>query len=456
MKPAGYESIVEDSPLTPFLKRLALYTSGGTFLDGYILVIIGIALMQLGPQLKLDAFWEGSIGAAALAGMFVGALVLGYVTDLVGRRRMYQLVPVIIIVLSVAQMLVTTAWELAMLRFLIGIAVGADYPVATSLLTEFSPRKYRGLMLGFLICVWYVGTVAAAIVGYALLAAGPIGWKWMLGSAAAPALWLVFGRWNTPESPRWLVSKGRREEAREVVRTVWGMDAGLPDMQETGRKETDFLKVFSPGYLKRTIFIGTFQTVKIIPVFAIYTFGPEILKAFHPGGGNLWIFAYALTNTFFLIGCIPPLALINNLGRRPLMIWSFFFMTLGLLVVGLFPHAPAWVIITGFLVYAAVSGAPGVLQWIYPNELFPTEVRATAVGVATALSRIGAAIGTFALPYVLQTYGIGPTMLINTAITFVGFIVCVWLAPETKGLSLQESSELVENRALAAGVSGHL
>jgi putative MFS transporter len=353
-------------------------------------------------------------------------------------------------------MLVTTAWELAWLRFLIGIAVGADYPIATSLLTEFSPRKYRGLMLGFLICVWYLGTVGAAIVGYALLSAGPAGWKWMLGSAAGPALLLVFGRWSTPESPRWLVSKGHLEKAREVVRTVWGADAGLPDLRETGQKKTDFLKVFSPGYLKRTVFIGTFQTVKIIPVFAIYTFGPQILQAFHLGGGNLWIFAYALTNTFFLIGCIPPLALINTLGRRPLMIWSFFFMTLGLLVVGLFPHAPAWVIIAGFLVYASLSGGPGVLQWIYPNELFPTEVRATAVGVATALSRIGAAIGTFALPYLLQTYGIGPTMLINTAITLLGFIVCVWLAPETKGLSLRECSELVESRALATGVSDRL
>ena len=131
-------------------------------------------------------------------------------------------------------------------------------------------------------------------------------------------------------------------------------------------------------------------------------------------------------------------------------------MTLGLLVVGLFPHAPAWVIIAGFLVYASLSGGPGVLQWIYPNELFPTEVRATAVGVATALSRIGAAIGTFALPYLLQTYGIGPTMLINTAITLLGFIVCVWLAPETKGLSLRECSELVESRALATGVSDRL
>jgi len=437
----GYESIVEDSPLTPFLKRLAFYTSGGTFLDGYILVIIGIALMQLETQLHLNAYWEGLIGGAALLGMFGGAIVFGYVTDLIGRQLMYQIEPVVVIALSVAQALVTTAWQLALLRFLIGIAVGADYPIATSLLTEFSPKGFRGMMLGFLICVCYLGTVVAAIAGYFLLSAGPTAWKWMLASPVVPALVLAFGRRNTPESPRWLVNKGRFEEARLVVKTIWGSGTDFADLQDRTQARTDFRKVFQSHYLKRTIFIGAFQTVKIIPVFAMYTFGPQILKAFHLGGGKLWIFAYALTNTFFLIGSVPPLLLINSLGRRQLMIWSFLFMTLSLLILGLFPHAPAWVIISGFWVYAFVSGAPGVLQWIYPNELFPTEVRATAVGVATAISRIGAAIGTFALPYFLQTYGIGPTMLVNTAITLAGFFICVWLAPETKGLSLRECSE---------------
>ena len=117
-------------------------------------------------------------------------------------------------------------------------------------------------------------------------------------------------------------------------------------------------------------------------------------------------------------------------------------MTVGLLVLGLFPQAPAWVIISGFLVYAFFSGGPNVLEWIYPNELFPTEIRATAVGVATAISRIGAAIGTFSLPYFLQTYGIGPTMLMSAGLTFLGFTVCVFLAPETKGLTLRECSDL--------------
>jgi putative MFS transporter len=331
---------------------------------------------------------------------------------------------------------------LVFLRFLIGIAVGADYPIATSLLAEFSPKKYRGFMLGFLMCMWFLGAVAAAMVGYGLLSAGPTGWKWMLGSAALPAILLVFGRWNTPESPRWLMNKGRLQEAQHVVKAVWGRDADIHDLQETDREKTDFLKVFRAGYFRRTMFVGSFWMFQVIPLFAIYTFGPQILEAFHLVQGNLWILGYALINIFFLLGCVPQLLLINTLGRRPLIICSFFFMTVGLLVLGLFPQAPAWVIISGFLVYAFFSGGPNVLEWIYPNELFPTEIRATAVGVATAISRIGAAIGTFSLPYLLQTYGIGPTMLISAGITLLGLIVCVLLAPETKGLTLRECSDL--------------
>lgn len=441
-----HRSIVEESPLTPFLKRLTVYSGGGPFLDGYILVIIGVALLQLDPELKLTDFWKGMIGASALVGLLVGGAVFGYVTDLMGRQLMYQVDLIAIIVLSVFQVVVTSAWQLVVLRFLLGIAVGADYPIATSLLAEFSPKRHRGLMLGFLICMWYVGAVAAAVVGYFLLSAGPSGWKWMLASPALPALVLVFGRWDTPESPRWLMSKGRVQKALDTVHLVWGPNAELSDLEESGSAKTDFWTVFRGGYLRRIIFVGAFWMMQVIPLFAIDTFGPQLLEAFHLGRGFLLILGYAVINLFFLLGCLPPLLLINSLGRRPLIIGSFVFMTLGLLVLGVFPHAPAWVIITGFLIYAFFSGGPSVLEWIYPNELFPTQVRATAVGVATSISRIGAAIGTFSVPYLLLRYGIGPTMLLCCGFTLVGLGVCVALAPETKGMTLRQCSELPANR----------
>lgn len=444
---------IEDHPYTPFLRKLTIYTSGGPFLDGYILVIIGVALIQLEPFLKLDSFWLGMVGASALMGLLAGGAFFGYVTDLMGRQLMYQIDLIAIIVLSIAQIFVTTAVELCVLRFLIGIAIGADYPIATALLAEFSPRKHRGLMLGLLICFWYAGAVFAGLFGYWLLALGPCAWQWMLGSSAIPALILVVGRWGTPESPRWLVNKGQIEKAGEVIKLVYGPEFDVGDLRENSENvPTRISKLLHKEYLKRTLFIGLYWMFQIVPCFAIYTFGPQILGAFNLNGGNLWVIGYALISFLFLLGCIPALFWVNSLGRRPLLIWSFVCMTIGMLILGVIHNAPAWIVLLGFGIYAFFSGGPSVLDWVYPNELFPTEIRATAVGLGTSISRIGAAVGTFGVPYSIRYLGIENTMLAGAFITFLGLLVAIAWAPETKGMSLAEASSVItESRAYKAG-----
>lgn len=429
--------VIEESPLTPFLKRLCLYCGGGPFLDGYILVIIGAALVQLSPHLQLDVYWAGMIGAASLAGLFVGGL-LGYLTDIFGRKVMYTLDLIVLGIGSILQMFITTPLELVILRFLIGIAVGVDYPIATTLLAEFAPRKHRGWMLGILMLAWFIGAAAANILGYFLLDV-PGGWKWMLGSAAIPAILLVIGRWGTPESPRWLLSKNRVDEARAAVKQVYGPEADMDTIDQTV-VETRLSKLLEPMYLKRIILVCGFWMCQIVPLFAIYTFGPVILSMFGLARGKDAMLGDIAISMFFVIGILQALLLINKVGRRPLIIRSFAFMTAGMLILGLFPDAASWVIIAGFAVYAVASGGPNILEWLYPNELFPTEIRATAVGIGTAVSRIGACVGTYSLPQWLQVYGLGTTMLIMAGITFVGLVICLALAPETQGLTLAQAA----------------
>ncbi len=166
------------------------------------------------------------------------------------------------------------------------------------------------------------------------------------------------------------------------------------------------------GYLQRVVFISIFWTCTIVTLFAIYAFGPQILELFNLGSGNLAHIGYGLINLFFLIGNVVALLLVDRLGRRPILIWGFVLSGLGLLFLAIKPDAGLWVIAFAFAIYALFNGGPSILEWIYPNELFPTEVRATAVGLCTGISRIGAAIGTFATPWALSNLGLSATMYI--------------------------------------------
>ncbi|WP_426986364.1 MFS transporter [Pseudarthrobacter sp. Y6] len=432
---------VEDLPLNSFHKRLAVYSAGGPFLDGYVLSIIGVALVQATPQLELTVYWEGLIGASALVGIFFGGFLGGWLTDKFGRQTLYTLDLAAIVLCSALQFWVQDALGLFVLRLLIGIAVGADYPIATSLLVEFTPRRYRGPLVGSLIVMWFVGAAVAYIVGELLLQTGPDGWRWMLASATFPALVFLILRHGTPESPRWLANKGRMEEARAVVTRVFGEGVKLASFESAAGDRVSAGVLFRSGYGGRIFFISVFWTCSIIPLFAIYAFAPRILDALGLGGTRANFGSAAIT-VLFLLGTVVFVLLINRLGRRKVILHSFLWSGLALLGLGLFPQSSPTVTMILFAGYALFIGGTQILQWVYPNELFPTEVRGTAVGLASSLSRIGAAAGTYLVPLSLTELGIGATMLIAAGITLVGFLVSLRMAPETRGLALEEAASL--------------
>ena len=437
-------SKIETSEYTPLLKKTTVVCAAGPLLAGYILTIIGSALAQMGPLLNLDAHWTGLIGAAALAGLFVGGIVCGYLTDLIGRKTMYTIDLAAFIVLSLAMMFAQTPLQFVIFRFLMGIAVGASYPIATSLLTEFTPKKKRAFMLGILMTAWYVGAMSATVVGYFLIDI-PGTWRWMLVSPALFSAIFLLMQIGTPESPRWLFSKNRLEDARKVVKQVYGPGADIEDLEEEV-VQTKLSILLEPFYLKRVIYVGGFWMCQIVPLFGIYTFGPQILAMFGLAEGKQAMLGDVLISAMFLIGVVAALKWSEVFGRRPLMIWSFVFMTVGMLILSVFSTAAAWVIAAGFALYAFFSGFPNIQEWLAPNELFPTEIRATAVGIGTGLSRIGAAAGTYMLPTWLATLGLAPTMWILAAVTVVGLLICIALAPEVKGLSLAEASTGVSQK----------
>lgn len=430
---------MDDVAMTPFLRKITFFSSGGAFLDGYVLSLIGVALTQIVPQFGLSDAWSAAIGASVLVGIFVGTIGGGYLTDLIGRKKMFIIDLVAIGLFSLLSVFCTEPWQLVAARFFIGVFVGADYPIATSLIAEFTPKKHRSVSMGMVSAAWYLGATAAAFVGYFLFNV-PNGWQWMLGSAVVPCVVLLVGRHDIPESPLWLLSKGRVRESEEVVARVFG--EGVQLEVEAPEAKTSILAVFRGGYGKRIVYLGILTLCQVVPMYAIYTFGPDIMSAFGLGQGDDAILGEAVVSLFFLIGTVPAMFWLNSLGRRPLLIGSLALMAVGLVILGVFPAAPLWVIVLAFGLYAFFSGGPGILQWLYPNELFPTEVRATAVGVAIGISRIGTIVSTYGTPLFLASFGVGPTMLVAAGLVLLGLGLSVAMAPETRGQSLAEASRL--------------
>jgi MFS family permease len=204
---------MDDLPLNGFHCRIAALTFGAHLTDGYVLGVVGYAIIQMTPALQLTPLMAGMVGGSALLGLFLGSLVLGWLSDHIGRQKIFNFSFVVITVASFLQFFVTTPEQLIVLRILIGIGLGGDYSVGHTLLAEFAPRRYRGILLGAFSVVWTVGYVLASLAGHHFIPLSPDAWRWLLASAALPALCITLLRWGTPESPRWLMRQGRFEEA---------------------------------------------------------------------------------------------------------------------------------------------------------------------------------------------------------------------------------------------------
>lgn len=440
---------IDDLPIGRFHIKIAGLTFGAHFTDGYILGLIGIAFTLINPQMQLSPFWQGLIGASALLGLFLGSLFFGWISDRLGRQKIFLISFVLITLASVMQFFVETATQLFLCRVLIGIGLGGDFSVGHAMLAEFSPRKHRGVLLGSFSVIWTFGYVAATFVGTALLPLGDDAWRWMLASSAIPAAMILIARIGTPESPRWLMHQGRAEEARAIVRKHLGANVVLDD--EIARpNHSGFAALFSREYRKRTAFNCLFFICIVMPYFAIYTFLPAILQKMGLAEG---FGTEMMLNALLIVGALLGIWCTIKFSRRGFLINSFLILAAALFLLVLMPSSMAWAMVALFGLFTLVLSAVSNLVGVYPAESFPTEVRASGIGLATAASRLGSAISTFLLPVSVAGIGLNPTMAILAGILLFGALVSMAWAPETKSLSLAEACRGEENPAPAGKVA---
>ena len=431
-----------------FHAKLLVACCGGPFLDGYVMSIIGVALLGVAEDLNPTTAESGLIGAASLIGIFFGATVFGFLTDRIGREKMYALDLVVLVVGCALCVFVQAPWQLIVLRFVIGAAIGADYPIATSLLTEFTPSKKRGFMVGMSAVAWSAGAVAAYIVGalFVGISGGNDNWRLLLATSAVLGVIVILMRRGIPESPRWLMENGRIADAEAVVAKIYGVNVDLSSVSvEDGptKPKAELRSFFRGEYLRRLIMCSALYLAVVTPLYALLTFLPTILSGFSiAGDGPTGLMVETVIIGLIVAGSIPALFLVEKWGRRPVAVVPLAIMVIPLAGLWLWSGGPLWFIVACFCVYAFVSGGPSILVWIYPNELFPTEFRATAVGIATSVSRFGAATGTYLLPLSISALGTGTTMLFGAILTAVAFVICLFMAPETKGKSLEEVSSV--------------
>ncbi|HEY1931355.1 MAG TPA: MFS transporter [Acetobacteraceae bacterium] len=218
--------------MTPIRRRAMILIALGEFLDGYDLISIAGALLLHG-QFHMTPSQTGLLGPSAFFGAAVGLLIAGAVADRIGRRIVFVHNFWLFVVLSLLAAFVANYTQLLIVRALLGVAIGADIATSMTLLGEISPRHSRGGWTGAVPQIaWTIGALSSLGVAIILInLAGPVAWRWLFGLGAVPALVILIGRRTLPESPRWLLSRGRTAEAAAAMR-LFGIEeparAGTP------------------------------------------------------------------------------------------------------------------------------------------------------------------------------------------------------------------------------------
>ena len=425
------------------LHRRSAWAAGlGIFLDGYDISIIAIALILLKPQWHLGALQTGLLGGAALAGAFLGSLFGGSLADRFGRKAIYLMDMATFLVAALAS---GFAWDIAslvMLRFVLGLGVGADYPLSATYLIEFLPRARRGRITVWVFALWMGGAAVSSAVGLALLPLGEHAWRIMLASGAIPALGILWLRKNLPESPRWYLRRGRIREAVEVLAQL------VPSLGDAERRDliaaeqqhrqaplAPWIELFSPAYIRRTLFITLPWFLFDIMGYSFGIYAPLLLLGLGLHGNVQSVIGNTLLDVVAIVGTALLAVSIERVGRLRAQVSGFVGSVIGLLLVWVFAlHGPPplAVLVIGLLLWqVAISYGPANTCWIFPAELYPTELRASAHGLATAVSRVGALVAVFLLPLAQARLGVAWLMLMFAATGVAGALLSAWLGEET-------------------------
>lgn len=417
--------------------RIAALSSGGSFLDGYDISIVSVAILSLTSEFSLSQGDETLLIGSTLIGMVFGGVLGGYLTDKRGRKYIYLWDMVLFIVFAVLTAISTDFTELVLFRLLLGIAIGADYAISPTIIAEYSPAKHRGKLLTISGLSWFIGAAVSYAAGYVLDPLGIISWRYMFLLGVIPAVVVLILRASIPESPRWLAEHGKMEEAEASAKKVVG--EGLVSAEPV-KAEVSFWTIFNRRYISATVFVSVFWFILDAVTYVIALQGPSILEDLGLSKGNASGTA-AIIAFVAILGAVLTFVVVDRYGRKSVTAIGFAGMFITLLIAALALHYSSGILIIVLLfILFEISQefGPGITNSIYPQELYPTSVRASAQGFGTTVSRIGAIVGISMFSLVSIPYGIAAGLLLLSLLSLAGLIITLILGIETKGKSLEE------------------
>ena len=463
--PLALGRALDSAPMTALHVRFWLLAGLGILLDGFDLFIIGVANPLIKKDFSASATQIGLVSAAAIVGAVFGATLLGPLGDRLGRRRIFQFDLVLFVIGS---LLCAAAWNLGALiafRFLLGLAIGLDYPIAASYLAEILPADRRGRWLAAAFSLQAAGIVLGAAAGVVILESLPhlYAWRVMLGFGAIPALIIVFLRRGVPESPRWLARNGREQEAREVAEllspvpvVVTAADSAHGAEAPKGVRALFQPRLFRRDLIRRTTFTAVPWFLMDIATYGVGIFTPTLLASIVVKGANTSFLAddiaatkgTAILDGFLIIGFVIAIMLVDRVGRVPLQLAGFSVMAIALTILGLAEGLPGGggahlgMVVVGFAFFNTFMNAgPNSTTYALPAEVFPSDVRAAGHGFAAGAGKLGATLGVFLFPIIQGDVGTSALLYMVAGACLLALIVTKLFAIETKGRSLDEFLE---------------
>jgi SP family galactose:H+ symporter-like MFS transporter len=435
-----------------FIYRISAIAALGGVLYGYDMGIIAAAALFVKRTFRLSTVMEEWVVSIVLIGAMIGAIVGGAVADRIGRRATLVWAAGIFILGSVLAPLSTDVAMLIVARAIIGIGIGFSSVTAPVYVSELAPPQSRGMLIGLYQFALTLGIALADFVGYWL--AAQQAWRLMFGLAVVPTLFFLLVILTVPESPRWLFAHGRPQDAEAVLRSYTdnaGAQQFLADIEE-GLKTTmeqSWSALWSPA-VRGPLFIAVGLTVlqQVTGINTIIYYGPRIFELAGSASHASAIFATMLVAVVNVLATIVGIALVDRIGRKPLLYVGVSGMTIALFALsfsfsnnGALGASLGAVAIACLMVYiTCFAFSLGAIAWILVAEVFPLRVRGRGVAAGTLFSGIANFAVSLTFLSLIDRLGSAGTFAIYGTLSIVTLVFVRFVVPETRGRELESIS----------------